>query len=124
MQPDNAQGESKSGERMLFVFAFTIIPPIVYTLLVIYLTGIESRFITAYYLMASSSGLAFIGAVIGTFGMENTERVSIAIGSGIMIGSTITLTLASTDNLEFGVLEIIAFPTIFTSLGAMISPRY
>ena len=124
MEPVDALEVSKTGERMMFVFAFTIIPPIVYTLLINYLAGVESEVLTASLLINSSLTLAFIGAVIGTFGMDNYDRVSIAIGSGIMIGLTNAVYMSVTDTLYLGVMEVIALPTIFTAMGAMISPRY
>lgn len=124
MKPVDARKVSNTGERTMFVFLFTITPPIVYTLLIGYLTGVESEYLTGSMLIYSSTILAFIGAVIGTFGMDNYDRVSIAIGSGIMIGLTNAVYMSVTDTLYLGVMEVIALPTIFTAMGAMISPRY
>ena len=127
MEPVDALEVSKTGERMMFVFAFTIIPPIVYTLLINYLAGVESEVLTASLLINSSLTLAFIGAVIGTFGTDNFDRVSIAIGSGFMIGVAIALYMSVNNMLEIRTLEdmeVFVLPTIFTFLGAMISPRY
>ena len=119
-RPPNVQ------ERTLFVFLFVLIPPTMYYLIADYYSGsdIFASLVGSTFLLSTGT-MSFIGATIGAFGLkENSDRLNLGIGSGIIIGLAIAIFMIQNEILIIGMIEVILLTTVFTFLGSIFSPKH
>ena len=124
-------------ERTIFVLLFVLIPPTMYYLIAEYYSDSDmfASLVGSSFLLSTGT-MSFIGATIGAFGLkENSDRLNLGIGSGIIIGLSIAIFMSQNGilpsrpdpgplNSFISTIEVILLITVFTFLGSIFSPKH
>ena len=113
-------------ERTIFVLLFVLIPPTMYYLIAEYYSDSDmfASLVGSSFLLSTGT-MSFIGATIGAFGLkENSDRLNLGIGSGIIIGLSIAIFMSQNEILIISTIEVILLITVFTFLGSIFSPKH
>ena len=119
-------------ERIFFLAAFIIIPPLILAILMITVfTDLMSEYILALVMLGSGGViLPFIGGVISSFGIKNGgERMIVGLCGGVLgsiciIIFVILILQDSGEEISDLMLGFFFITVICSTIGAEISPRF